>query len=74
MSNDAGSNTPHQLAGLETRLERIEGKLDDHLQRVSAAERDIEWLRGHVRTATAIVLAGLAGMAAILSRWLFSGR
>jgi hypothetical protein len=69
------SNDPTQyLEAVDARLERIESKLDNHLQRVSAAEKDIEWLRGHVRIATTVFLSAIAGMAAILSKWLFDGQ
>lgn len=51
-------------AHLDRRLDRIEGKLDTHLDRISAAETNIDWLRGHakVTVSLAIALAGsLAG-------------
>lgn len=46
-----------RLTDMGTRLERIEEKLDDHLERVSHAERDISWLRGHARIVTASALS-----------------
>lgn len=51
---------------LDDRLERVEGKLDDHLARLSRAEASVEWLRGHARIVTTIILA-VAG--AIASLW-----
>lgn len=45
---------------LDGRLERVESKLDSHLERLSKAEASIEWLRGNAKVVTVIVLA-LAG-------------
>lgn len=51
---------------LDTRLDRVEAKLDDHLSRLSRAEASVEWLRGHARIVTTIILA-VAGF--IASMW-----
>jgi hypothetical protein len=37
-------------------LDRVEAKLDDHLQRLSSAEASIEWLRGHAKLSVTVVL------------------
>lgn len=42
---------------VDKRLERVEEKLDDHLGRLSSAEASIEWLRGHARIITTLILA-----------------
>jgi hypothetical protein len=51
-------------AHIDVRLDRMESKLDNHIERISGAERDIGWLKGHVRIVTTIVLA-IAGFFAI---------
>lgn len=51
---------------LDNRLDRVEAKLDDHLARLSRAESSVEWLRGHARIVTTIILA-VAGF--IASMW-----
>lgn len=43
--------------GLDGRLERVESKLDSHLERLSKAEASIEWLRGNAKIITIIVLS-----------------
>jgi hypothetical protein len=48
---------------LDARLDRIEGKLDSHLDRISKSEEAIVWLKGHVRLATVIGLAALGALA-----------
>lgn len=42
---------------LDNKFERIESKLDNHLERLSRAEASIEWLRGNVKVVTTIILA-----------------
>ncbi len=41
---------------VDDRLDRVEAKLDDHLQRLSSAEASIEWLRGHAKLSVTVVL------------------
>lgn len=48
---------------LDTRLDKLEGKLDNHLERISKAEVSIDWLRGHVKISTTFVLSALTGLA-----------
>jgi hypothetical protein len=55
-----------RLDTIDSRLERVENKLDDHLSRLSRAEASVEWLKGHARIVTTIVLAA-AGF--IASMW-----
>jgi archaellum component FlaC len=42
---------------LDNKFERVEAKLDNHLDRLSRAEASIEWLRGHSKIVTIIVLS-----------------
>lgn len=64
------NNTPPKpgvdarLADLGTRLERIELKLDDHLERVSKLEVGLETVRGFVNYGVAIFL-GIIGFLGI---------
>lgn len=72
------SETNTKLDAIGTRLDRIESvldivdvKLDDHLQRVSKAESAIEWLRGHARISTTVFLAVIGALGTILLNQLF---
>lgn len=47
----------NRFDGLDRKLERVEAKLDNHLDRLSRAEASIEWLRGNVKIVTTIILA-----------------
>lgn len=53
-------------AHVDARFDRLETKLDDHLQRLSKAEAAIEWLKGHVKLTTAI---GLAVVGTVFGWW-----
>lgn len=55
---------------LDKRFDKLEDKIDDHLQRISKAEEAIVWLRGHVKLATALFLAA----AGTVFTWFFGGR
>jgi hypothetical protein len=50
---------------LDARLDRIENKLDSHLDRISKSEEAIVWLKGHVRVVTAVGIACLGFLANI---------
>lgn len=45
------------IAKLDERLDRIEQKLDNHLERVTRAETSINWIQGHLRIATTILIS-----------------
>lgn len=65
MNDDANfpnSYITPKLDELGSRLERIEDKLDNHLQRVSKAEQDIEWMRGGMKLAVITFLGILGGI------------
>jgi len=62
-----------KLDDLGNRLDRIETKLDNHLERVTGAERDIEWIRGHLRISTVVVLGVCGALGAMLLRYMFPG-
>lgn len=50
------------LKRIDTRLDRIEQKLDAHLDRVSKNETDIAWIKGHVKIVTTVTLAVLSAV------------
>lgn len=50
---------------VDKRLERVEEKLDDHLGRLSSAEASIEWLRGHAKIITTLILAAAGFLASL---------
>ena len=68
-----GTNREDALEAINDRLGRIESKLDDHLERVSKAEVSINWIQGHLKIATAIVLSAISGMAAIIFNIILKG-
>lgn len=49
---------------LHSRFDKLENKLDSHLERLSKAEEAITWIRGHINFVTSI---GLALVAAVLA-------
>lgn len=42
---------------LDKRFDRIEQKLDNHLERISKAEESIIWMKGHLKIATTFILS-----------------
>lgn len=50
---------------VDSRLERVEEKLDDHLSRLSSAEASIEWLRGHAKLSITIILTAAGFLASL---------
>lgn len=55
---------------LDSRLDKLEDKLDNHVERISKAEASIEWLRGHVKVMTLIAVALMSGMASAIYQYL----
>lgn len=51
---------------MDARFDRLEGKVDNHLGRISQSETDISWLKGHVKFTTAI---GLAVVGTVVTWW-----
>jgi hypothetical protein len=51
---------------LDQRLDKLENKLDDHLQRISKAETSIEWIRGHLKVSLSIAIALVTGLVGAL--------
>lgn len=52
---------------IDVRLEQLETKLDNHLERIAKAETAIEWMRGHLKITTTvfITIATAAVLAAL---------
>lgn len=69
--------TPEQMSSLrdhlDTRFDKVEDKLDKHLERIATAETHISWLRGHAKLTTAVVLA-VAGFLAAALYYLTTGQ
>lgn len=59
-----------RLDTIDTHFNRIEGKLDDHLERISKAEIGIDWLKGCVRIGVTILVATLTGAVGALYRYI----
>lgn len=55
----------NRFDALDSRLDRVENKLDSHLERLTRAEASIEWLRGHAKIVTTVILT-VAGFIATL--------
>lgn len=49
---------------IDGRLDKIENKLDGHLDRISTAETHVSWLKGHAHIVTTIIIAA-AGFFAV---------
>lgn len=53
-----------QLQQMDEKLDRIESKLDNHLERISKAEESIDWVKGFIKLTFSAILAigsGIAG-------------
>jgi hypothetical protein len=64
--NQLQEHLDSRFDGLDRKLERVEAKLDNHLERLSRAEASIEWLKGNVRIVTTIILTVAGFLAAAL--------
>lgn len=63
--NELKQHLDERFDRVDARLTRVEEKLDDHLQRLSTAEASIEWLRGHAKIFTTIILAAAGFLASL---------
>ena len=55
---------------IDTRLDRIEAKIDLHADRIVRAETDINWVKGSIKTALTLIIT----VAGSLITWLLSGK
>lgn len=46
----------------QDRLERIEKKLDIHLEKVSKHEADLTWVKGYIKTSVALFISITVGL------------
>ncbi len=72
--HDLREHLDGRLDSVRDDMVRIEGKLDNHLERISKAETSIEWIRGHLRISVTILIAALTGLAGALYNYVISGR
>ena len=54
------------LETIDKRLDRIEGKLDNHLERVSKLEEGLKSVRGYIKVGLSIMTAIVAGVIKVL--------
>jgi hypothetical protein len=59
---------------IDGRLDKLEDKLDNHLERISKAETDISWLRGHAKLVLTIFTATLSGLTMAVYELLTKGK
>lgn len=60
---DLKEHLDSRLDKIESQLEKADEKLDNHLERISKAEADISWLRGHTKLVMTLILTALGGAA-----------
>lgn len=51
------------LKNIQNQLNSIESKLDNHLERLSKAESNIDWLKGSVKLVFTLVLSLVTSLA-----------
>jgi len=54
-----------------SRLDRIEQKLDKHLEIVTTNQADITWVKGYIRVSVSAILAITAGVITTIFRVFF---
>ena len=62
--NDLKAHVDTRMDRLESSLDRVGAKLDDHLERLTAAEVALEFVKGHLKITTAIGIAVVGTLAA----------
>lgn len=56
-----------ELGKIDSRLERIEGKLDNHLERVAKLEEAITSMRGSIKLVFTVIIAAVSAAFAYIS-------
>lgn len=56
---------------MTNRFDRLESKVDSHLERIAQTEVEVSWLKGHVKLATTIFIAVSGAIAAGLAKVLW---
>lgn len=59
---DLKDHLDDRLDKIESKIEKADAKLDNHLERISKAETDISWLRGHAKLTVTLILTALSGL------------
>jgi hypothetical protein len=67
---DLQSHLDGRLDRLEDKQDNLADKMDGHLERISKAEESIEWIRGHLRIGTSLVIAAITGMAGAIYHYI----
>lgn len=55
---------------LDGRLNKLETKIDNHIERISRTEESVAWLKGHAKVVTTLIMAALTWMAGALYTYL----
>lgn len=55
--DESGLDYSNLINHIDTRFDRLEEKVDNHLERISKSEATIEWMKGHLQTGIIIFLA-----------------
>lgn len=53
-----------ELEHINSKLDRLDNKLDAHLERISKSEEAIVWLKGHVKIVTTIGISAIGSIIA----------
>lgn len=53
---------------LDARFDRVEDKIDNHLERISKAEEAIVWMRGHIKIVVTMLIGVLGSLVAAYFR------
>lgn len=60
-----------ELDKIDSRLERIEGKLDNYLERTTRVEEGLATVRGHIKLAITVAIATVSAiLTAVFKRYL----
>lgn len=74
MSSNDHQHELHQLNRIEDRLDRIETKLDNQLERVTRTEESIVTIRGQVKTIITIIISVASALGAAAIKLLTGGQ
>lgn len=54
------------LRDFKNQLDRIEAKLDSHMERIAKTETDMKWVKGAVKIGMTLILTALSGLISLL--------
>ena len=55
---------------IQDRFDRVEDKLDSHLDRIAKNEAGLEWIKGHLKISLTFLFAGLGGAISFIIKFL----